>query len=257
MDERPGASPEIDGPRDGLPVVFLHGTRLSRTMWRPVARRLAGWYRIIAVDLPGHGTRADVPFTMETAIDDVAATIDREAGGSAVLVGLSLGGYVAMEVAARHPTKVRALVLSGASQDPVGFWSLGFHLLAAVLGRAPAGPLDALNRWFFRVRYPRDVAQDVLAGGLWARGGARAVKVVSGRVYAPTLAAYPGPVLLLNGGLDIVFRAGEGRFLGAARDGSRTVIRGATHLASLDRPGAFAAAIRRFLRDRLSDGAVG
>lgn len=239
---------ERDGPPDGPPIVFLHGTRLSRTVWRPVMSRLAGVYRVIAIDLPGHGSSANEPFTMDDAVSAVVATLDREARAPAALVGLSLGGYVAMETAARHPERVRALVLAGASQEPVGFWSIGFRVLGFLLRWAPPGPAGAFDRWFFRARYPDSVAQAVIDGGTWPRGGAIAVTALVGRRYAPVLGAYPGPTLILNGEFDVLFRAGERRFLGAARDGRRRVIRGATHLTNLDRPDAFAAAVRAFLR---------
>jgi len=251
------ATLEIDGPPDGPPIVFLHGTRLSRTMWRPVMRRLAGSYRVIALDLPGHGSRSDVPFAIDAAVASVVSAVDEQGGGRATLVGLSLGGYVAMDVAARHPERVRALVLSGASQDPVGFWSIGFRALAFILGRSPLRPLDVVNHWFFRLRYPSDVARAVHDGGFWSRGGAVAVNSLTGRRFLPLLAAYDGPVLLINGELDIVFRAGERRFLGAVRNGRRVVVPWATHLVNLDRPDVFAAAVRTFVRSLPPEGTSG
>lgn len=244
---------ELDGPLDGQPILFLHGTRLSRTAWRPVMRRLAGSYRVIAIDLPGHGSRADGPFTMDGAIDAVVESIEREAGGRAVLVGLSLGGYVAMEVAARHPERVRALVLAGSSQDPTGFWSIGFRVLRTLLRWAPLRPTDALHRWVFTARYPRDVADAVIAGGFWSRGGSIAVGCLVGRPFAPRLGAFAGPTLLINGEYDVLFRIGERRYLRAAADARRTVLRGATHLTNLDRPDGFAAAVARFVRGLPSD----
>lgn len=251
------ATLELDGPADAPPIVFVHGTRLSRTMWRPVMRRLASSYRVIAVDLPGHGSRSDVPFAMDAAVASVVSAVDEQGGGRAALVGLSLGGYVAMDVAARYPERVRALVLSGASQDPVGFWAIGFRALGFILGRSPLGPLDFVNHWFFQLRYPSDVARAVQDGGFWSRAGAVAVNSLTGRRFLPLVAAYGGPVLLLNGELDIVFRAGERRFLAAARDGRRVVVPWATHLVNLDRPDAFAAAVRTFVRGLPPEGTTG
>ncbi len=239
---------ELDGPSDGQPILFLHGTRLSRTVWRPVMRRLAGSYRVIAIDLPGHGSSAEVPFTMDRAVDAAVAAIQREGAGRVVLVGLSLGGYVAMEVAARHPERVRALVLSGSSQDPTGFWSIGFRVLRTLLRRAPLRPTDAINRWAFSRRYPRDVADAVISGGFWSRGGSLALDSLIGRPFARVLAAFGGPTLLINGEYDVLFRMGERRYLAATADGRRVVLRGATHLTILDRPDAFAAAVRRFVQ---------
>ena len=79
-----------------LPVVLVHGLRTSRTMWRAQVEALQRvGHRAVAVDLPGHGTRIGEPFTLDAAVDTVADAID-EVGGPAVVVGLSLGGYVAI-----------------------------------------------------------------------------------------------------------------------------------------------------------------
>ena len=86
------------GPPDAPAIVFIHGTRLCRAIWAPQVAALGGEFRAIAIDLPAHGQRAGEPFSLESAADAVAATIRAEAaGGSAIVVGLSLGGYVAMD----------------------------------------------------------------------------------------------------------------------------------------------------------------
>ena len=72
---------------------------------------------------------------MESAADALAADIRQHAGGRAVVVGLSLGGYVAMTLAAREPALVRALVLSGATAEPIGVRMLPYLALASVMGR--------------------------------------------------------------------------------------------------------------------------
>jgi pimeloyl-ACP methyl ester carboxylesterase len=74
------------------------------------------------------------------------------------------------------------------------------------------------------------------------------LRAIVGERFAPRLAAYDGPVLILNGDLDVLFRLGAGRFARAARDVRRVRLGGATHLANLDRPEAFNEAVRRFMR---------
>ncbi len=239
---------ERDGPVDASAIVFLHGTRLSRMAWRPVMRRLADAHRVIAIDLPGHGSREDVPFTMDAAVNAVTEAIRTEADGRAVVVGLSLGGYVAMEVAARDPERVRALILAGASQEPIGLWSIGYRALATILRWFPVRAARFVDRRLFAARFPRDVADAVISGGFWPRGGAVAVRSLVGKRFVPVLEVYRGPVLIVNGEYDVMFRAGERRFLKATSDGRRTIIRGATHLTNLDRPDAFALAVRAFVR---------
>jgi pimeloyl-ACP methyl ester carboxylesterase len=238
---------DVEGPIDGPPIVFVHGTRLSRSMWRPQMEALRDAYRVIALDLPGHGALADRPFTVAAASDHVARVIEEAAGGRAVVVGLSLGGYVAMDLAARRPELVRGLVLSGATAEPVGRLAAPFLALAWVMERFDGPALEAVNAWFFRARFAPAIAEPIVAGGFWSAGGAQALRAIVGERFAPRLAAYPGPTLIVNGDLDPLFRLTVKRFAGPARDRRRVRLRGATHLANLDRPRAFSLAIRRFV----------
>jgi pimeloyl-ACP methyl ester carboxylesterase len=244
----------VAGPEGAPSIVFVHGTRLTGSAWAAQQRALSGEFRTIAMDLPGHGARAAEPFTLESAADALSAAIRDEAtGGRAVVVGLSLGGYVAMALAAREPDRVRGLVLSGATAEPVGVRMLPFLALARVMDGVDDERLDRLNAWFFRLVYPPAIAEPIVAGGFWSRGGATALRALVGERFVPRLAAYPGPTLILNGELDLPFRLSAPTFAAAARDVRRIRLRGATHLANLDRPEAFSEAVRRFTRSLGTD----
>ena len=106
----PGAGVVVDGPPSAPAIVFVHGTRLTKAMWLLQQAALHDEFRTIALDLPGHGARADEPFTLEAGADAVSAAIRDHAGGRAIVVGLSLGGYVAMALAAREPERVRGQI---------------------------------------------------------------------------------------------------------------------------------------------------
>jgi pimeloyl-ACP methyl ester carboxylesterase len=237
---------EVAGPADAPALVFVHGTRLTRSMWDAQRKELADRFRVIALDLPGHGTLADRPFTVEAAADEVARVIEEAVGGPAVVVGLSLGGYVAMDLAARRPELIRGLVLSGATAEPVGARAWPYLALAWAMDRFDGPRLEALNAWFFRTRFRPAIAEPIVTGGFWSRGGAVALRALTGQRYVPRLATYRGPILILNGEYDLPFRLGAGSFARAAVDVRRVRLRGATHLANLDRPAAFSAAVRRF-----------
>ncbi len=238
---------DVDGPEGAPAIVFVHGTRLTGTVWRAQMDDLRDRYRVVALDLPGHGRLADRPFTVADAADEVALVIETAAGGHAVVVGLSLGGYVAMDLAARRPELVRGLVLSGATTEPVGFLATPYVALAWFLERFDGPALDALNAWFFRARFPPAIAEPIIAAGFWSAGGAQSLRALVGERFLPRLAAYPGPTLILNGAWDVLFRLTVGSFAGAAQDARRVRLGGATHLANLDRPRAFSYAVRRFM----------
>lgn len=244
-----GDGPDVAGPADAPPIVLVHGTRLSRTMWTAQVARLAGDFRVITPDLPGHGRRTGEPFTLAGAADDLASTIDEAAGGRAIVVGLSLGGYVAMTLAARRPDSVRGLVIAGATLDPVGLAAIPFGVLASALAWRDGRAADRFSRWFFRARYPAAIADPVVDGGFSSAGGAAALRAIAGRRFRPALAAYPGPVLLLDGAWDLLFRPGGRGFAAATRDVRRVRLRGAAHLSNLDSPAGFSEAVRRFARD--------
>ena len=96
----------------GEPLVLLHGGLASTETFAAVAPAFAADRRVVLVDLQGHGRTADVdrPFSVESMADDVAGLI-KHLGGSADVLGYSLGGEVALRLAIQHPEKIRNLVL--------------------------------------------------------------------------------------------------------------------------------------------------
>ena len=245
---RAGASVAFDPPDDDRPtIVFLHGTRLTGAAWAAQVAALGDRFHCLAPDLPGHGRAATIPFTIDSAAEGVAEVIERDAhGGRAILVGLSLGGYVAMAVAARWPDRIAGLAISGATAEPVGVRSLAYRGLATIFSIVPEPILDRVNRWFFGWRFPPSIADPILAAGFSFAGGAVAVRSLVGEHFKPRLAAYPGPSLLINGEYDLFFRPTERGFADVAADPRRALIRRATHLTNLDQPERFTEVIRRF-----------
>jgi pimeloyl-ACP methyl ester carboxylesterase len=102
---------EVHGKGD--PVVLLHGSFMTITNnWTDMIPRLSKSRRVIAVEMQGHGRTADIDraFSYESLADDVAALLDHLKIKQADVLGYSMGGGVAMQVAIRHPAKVRRVV---------------------------------------------------------------------------------------------------------------------------------------------------
>jgi pimeloyl-ACP methyl ester carboxylesterase len=106
---------EIHGA--GRPLVLLHGGLGSGAMFGPVLAQLAEHHRVIAPDLQGHGRTADIdrPIEVRLMADDIAALIVHLGLEKPDVVGYSVGGGVALQLAARHPEKVRRLVVVSAN----------------------------------------------------------------------------------------------------------------------------------------------
>ena len=98
----------------GLPVIFLHAFPLNQTMWDDQVAALRNHCRAITLDLRGFG-RSDAPqgpYLMDVMAADVRALMTVLNLDKAVLVGLSMGGYIALAVYRNYPETLRALVLA-------------------------------------------------------------------------------------------------------------------------------------------------
>jgi pimeloyl-ACP methyl ester carboxylesterase len=102
---------EIHGQGD--PVILLHGAFMTITNnWTEMIAQLSKSRQVIAVEMQGHGRTADInrDFSSENLADDIAAVLDYLKIKQADMLGYSMGGGVALQVAIRHPEKVRKVV---------------------------------------------------------------------------------------------------------------------------------------------------
>jgi 2-hydroxymuconate-semialdehyde hydrolase len=108
----------FSGGRGAHTMVLVHGVNDQAGSWSAVVPQLVGRFRVVTIDLPGHGESAPAagPLPMRLLIDGLAAVIDRESPETPViLTGNSMGGWVSMLYASEHPERVSHLVLEDAS----------------------------------------------------------------------------------------------------------------------------------------------
>ncbi len=252
----PFAAVEGRGPA----LVFLHGIGGGHEAWRPQIAAFRDAWRTVAWDMPGYGASpppADGRLTWPGLADSLAALLDSLGIEAAHLVGHSMGGMVAQAFAARHPDRLRSLVLSGTSAAfgrPDGAWQRRF--VAERLA-----PLDA-------GRSLADLAPEIVAALVGEdpdpQGVQRAVACLAAvpeatyRAAMACLVTFDGrgelarirvPTLVLAGARDTnappkVMAGMADRIPGA----EYVELPGAGHLANLERPDAFNRALSGFLR---------
>lgn len=262
---------QIDGIRlryevhgEGEPVLLVHGFPLARELWRPLIEPLREEYRLILPDLRGHGeSEASPEMSMGRYAEDLAALLDHLGERRpVVLVGLSMGGYIAFEFCRRRPERVRALVLANTraqadSEEGVrGRWETAERALREGTGVVAEGMLGKL--------FAPGVSDELrerwraIMAATPPEGVAAALRAMAERPDSfDTLRRLDRPVLVIAGEEDAVVPVEDARRMQeAAWDARLEVIPGAGHLTPVEQPERFVAALRDFL-DTLSSSAAG
>lgn len=249
----------VRGDPDGTPVVFVHGATLTRSQWLPQTAALDG-VRAVTFDLPGHGERAEESFDFERALDLLDRVVDEAAGGHAVVVGLSLGGYLATSYAARNPDRVDALVISGSSANPTGLLGVLTRVAGAVtraasrIGLVRTAYSALWKRALQRFDLDDDHRRAIADAGFYLRPFGEAGRDLAGRDFRAEFGRYPGPALVLNGEADALSRRGEDAHAAATTDARVEVVADAGHTCNLHQAAAYTDAVERFYRQSVPAG---
>ncbi|GAA2260280.1 alpha/beta hydrolase [Streptomyces atrovirens] len=231
-------------------VVMVHGIRVSSSMWLPHARRLTPGFRVSAPDLPGHGALRGRAFTLAAAVEalDAAVTEAHTATGRRPLVvGMSLGGFVAMAHAVARPEQVRGLLVCGSTARPRGWKALVYTAAARVDERRSEERSAEANARLFRRHTAPECAEAVIAGGFARHAFGEAVRELCRVDFLDLAARLRTPTRFVNGRRDLLFRLEEKAFLRAVRGGGTTAHLAHApghHLFPLQDPDAFVALLR-------------
>ncbi len=245
----------LEGPAEGLPVVFSNGLGTDMHMWEPLLPHLPPEWRILRYDRRGHG-RSDVtpaPYTMGVLVRDTERLLDHLGIGPCVFVGLSLGGMVAQGLAVKRPDLIRALVLSNTAARIATAEIWEGRARAARAGGLEALADASLARWFspkFRAspaiaRWREMFVAAPLEGWL---GGAAAI---AGTDFYTTTANLRLPTLGIAGDRDGSTPPDLVRETVELVPGADfALLRGAGHLPQIEQPEAYAAALTGFLQGK-------
>lgn len=242
---------------DGPPILFIHGFPLSHEMWLPVADQLRDHWRCILPDLRGHGRSAvSSEVTIAQFADDLTALLDvmRETR-PVVLVGLSMGGVIALECFREHRARLRALVLANcrANAETAEGVARRAALAQAVLRDGSQVAADAMTDGLFAPTAPAELRSEWRAriARTPPAGVAAASHALAGRRESfSTLPKIDCPTLVIAGASDTITPPDGMQAMHALIPGSRyVVIPDAGHLTPIEQPAAFAAALRAFLSE--------
>jgi pimeloyl-ACP methyl ester carboxylesterase len=227
----------VDGAHNGdVPLVVIHGYNGSCDYWYPsFLPSLAGERRVIALDLPGNGLSGKLPsHTIETYVGFLVQFLDILGIAQADLMGHSMGGMLSIAMAARHPGRVRRLVLV----DSAGLPELG--------GPHWKVPLRALTDSSMRQwkLYPTFVKI-----GLRARTAREGLEMIRNYSVRRDLWNVRAPALILWGSRDRFVPVEHGAFMARHIPQARlAVVRGAGHMPFYERPEECTRIVLGFLR---------
>jgi 3-oxoadipate enol-lactonase len=252
---------------EGIPLVLLHAFPVDGWTWENQVQALSDRYQVIVPDLRGFGRAADLAeefqeISINLAADDVARTLDDLDIASAVIGGISRGGYIAMAFARRYASRLRGLMLFDTRATPeTEQGKKNWEEMAERLEREGAGflPEKMRDRLFgkstlsSRPEIVRKVEEIILSQK--PRAVAAAARGMSTRDDArPGLADIRVPVICLAGMEDGAFE--ETRAIADAIPGAQFVeIPRAGHLPILEQPDLTNAAIRDFLASAIPETA--
>lgn len=243
--ERAGRGPDL---------VLLHGWGLHGGVWNALASRLARRFRLHVVDLPGHGHSRGIPFAgLDAAVDAVAASVPERVRAC----GWSLGGLVALRLAARHPDRVASLALVSATPCFVRREGWPQAMARETLEDFALGLREEPSRTIRRFvnlnalggPQARERMRE-LAAMLDERGPPAAEALASGLAtlrdtdLRDEVAAIECPATVIHGGRDALVPPGAGRWLAGALPRAAFVeIAEAAHLPIVSHPESVASAL--------------
>jgi len=238
---------EVHG--EGPPLLLSHGYSATSQMWRGQISALSERHKLIVWDMRGHG-QSDYPadpgaYSEAAAVADMAAVLDEVGAKTAIIGGLSLGGYMSLAFHLAHPDRVRALLIidtgPGYRNDEA---REGWNRNAlATAGRYESEGLARLAAGSPEMRTSHHRSADGLA--LAARGmlTQKDARVIS------SLPAIAVPSLVVVGAKDTPFLAASDYMAAKIPGAKKVMIADAGHAANIDQPEAFNEAIASFLSE--------
>jgi 3-oxoadipate enol-lactonase len=253
---------DTEGPDE--PIVFLHGFLFDGRQYEAQVAGLRDRYRCITVDFRGQGRSAPSPtgYQIEQHMADVLAMIRRLDLAPVHLVGLSMGGFVALRIAARQPGLLRSLTVVNTSAAAHARAKFPKQLVLAAIARVAGVSLPPVRSGIESEMYgeafrkdPTRAAERAVWRQRWARADRSAlVKTLLGFMIRPDIRDELGevtvPTLIIAGGADTSLPPSFSREIHSRIAGSRLVeLPGVGHSSPVEDPDGVTRALEQFLDD--------
>jgi 3-oxoadipate enol-lactonase len=242
------------GPTERPALVLLHSLGMDSTMWAPQLATLAGPFRVVVMDMRGHG-RSDAPpgpYTMAELALDVLAVADAAGLERFHLCGLSIGGQMALWLAVHRPERLRSLVLADTAARIGSETSWTQRMDAVRAGGMASIAEGVLANWFsdsFSSTDPERYAaarERLLSTS--AQGYIGCCWALATSDLGPRLKAVNVPTLVVTGSADKPTPPSQARRLRDGISGSElAIIEGAAHISNLDAAVRFDRSLVAFL----------
>ncbi|KAF0218840.1 MAG: alpha/beta hydrolase fold [Geobacteraceae bacterium] len=255
-----GVTMAYDEAGSGPAVVLIHGFPLNRNMWRPQAAALSeAGYQVITPDLRGFGESEvpDGPYSVDLYSDDVAGLLDHLGIERAIVGGMSMGGYVLLNLLERYPQRVSAacFITTRSNADDEAGKARRLALAKDVTASGPQVVADLFKTLLFAEEtaaikpelvseiygWMMDTDSRGLAGGLLA--------MRERKDYTQLLGHFTLPALVIGAEHDLAVPLESVRVLEAGLPDSKTcIIPHAGHMANMEQPETFNACLLKFLQ---------
>lgn len=252
-----------DSGGDGEPVVFLHGFLFDGRQFEDQALALRNDFRCITMDFPGQGrsARPQGGYTTERMTEYVHSLLRTLDLGPVHLVGLSMGGFSSMRIAAREPELVRSLTLLNTSAAPHSRLKFPKQLalagVARIAGLAIPPVTSGIEDEMYGSAFRADPRKDPIRAQWrerWAAADRSALVNTllgfMGRLdFRPYLSGITAPTMIIAGGADASLPPEHSRELNRLIPRSRLVeLQGVGHSSPVENPDAVSRALRAFLQ---------
>lgn len=252
-----GINIAYDDVGTGLPIVFLHAFPLNRTMWAPQEAALSKRFRVISIDLRGHG-ESDAPYwrySLEQYALDVKEVLVRLGIAKAVFVGLSMGGYLEFALYRRFPELILGLVFADtrAEADKPEQYQWRFSLAQRTAAIGPAAVIaEMLPKLLAPQTYERNAD---LVERVRSIQAAAPVPGIIGDLMAMAerpdstdlLPSITSPTLVIVGHDDVLTSPADAERIAKGIPGAKLVIiPDAGHLSNMEQPDLFNRAVGEF-----------